>query len=171
MRPYFLITSDFSKRTSEESKIVGAWVQQGFIDTCETPTVDYWKVKDHIEHRREVGYNIRQINFDPNESTMLQMALSEMGFEIGKFAQSFGYFNAALRPLSAAITDGRVLHDGNPVMTWMLANAMAEYNDALQVRLTKKKSMNKIDGAVALAMAYGAYITDESSEYDGMIGG
>jgi phage terminase large subunit-like protein len=46
-------------------------------------------------------------------------------------------------------------HGNNPVLTWMAANAASEIDPAGNQKFSKKKSTEKIDGMVALAMALG----------------
>lgn len=53
-----------------------------------------------------------------------------------------------------AIAGQKIWHDGNPVMTWCCGNAAAETRPDV-VWFSKKKSAEKIDGAVAGAMAVG----------------
>lgn len=53
-----------------------------------------------------------------------------------------------------AIAGQKIWHDGNPVMAWCCGNAAAETRPDV-VWFSKKKSAEKIDGAVAGAMAVG----------------
>ena len=62
-----------------------------------------------------------------------------------------------MKELEAAIEAGRFHHDGNPIMTWCIANVIGKNlpgNDDV-VRPIKQGDDNKIDGAVALIMAIG----------------
>ena len=46
-------------------------------------------------------------------------------------------------------------HGGNPVATWMARNAVVETDAAGNIKPTKAKAADKIDGIVAAIMAYG----------------
>lgn len=61
-----------------------------------------------------------------------------------------------------AVTDEKIWHDGNPVMTWCCANTAAESRPDV-VWFSKKKSTEKIDGAIAGAMAVGRGMTKGDS--------
>ena len=46
-------------------------------------------------------------------------------------------------------------HGGNPVLTWNISNAVIVQDPAGARKIAKDKSIEKVDGAVALAMALG----------------
>jgi phage terminase large subunit-like protein len=66
--------------------------------------------------------------------------------------------SAPAKELEKAIASGRLQHDGNPVMQWMMDNVMiyADGND--NIKLSKKSSVEKIDGPVALVMAMAEFL-------------
>lgn len=49
--------------------------------------------------------------------------------------------------------DGKIIHGGNPVLRWMIDNVYIESDAAGNIKPSKKKSTEIIDGAVALIMA------------------
>ena len=50
-----------------------------------------------------------------------------------------------------------LIHDNNPVLRWMVSNVEILTDPAGNIKLAKNKSREKIDGMVALVMAYGIY--------------
>ena len=52
------------------------------------------------------------------------------------------------------------MHEGNPVLRWMFSNVTIQKDDNGNIRPSKKKSKEKIDGVVALAMALGVMLQD-----------
>jgi phage terminase large subunit-like protein len=62
--------------------------------------------------------------------------------------------NGAVDVLERLILQKRIRHGNNPVLTWNAANAVVNRNaDGLR-KLDKVKSTGRIDGLVALAMAF-----------------
>ena len=68
--------------------------------------------------------------------------------------------------VEADVTAARVDLMGNPVIRWMFRNVVV-YRDANDnIKLDKRRSMEKIDGVVAMANAYGGYMSiDEDEEF------
>ncbi len=52
---------------------------------------------------------------------------------------------------------GEMRHGGNPVLRWMCSNVQIESDAAGNIKMSKKKSREKIDGMVALAMAISSW--------------
>lgn len=50
----------------------------------------------------------------------------------------------------------RIVHDGDPVMLWMISNVVAREDAKDNVYPRKEAPENKIDGAIALISAFGA---------------
>ena len=53
---------------------------------------------------------------------------------------------------------GRIAHDGDPVLAWMLGNVVGHYDAKENVYPRKERPENKIDGAIALIMALGRHM-------------
>src|SRR5690606_18516325 len=73
----------------------------------------------------------------------------------GKEAEGF-WFPGSLRMFENAILEGRVRLRRNPVLISAIASAVTEQDKWDNKWLAKQKSINKIDAAVALVMAFGA---------------
>jgi phage terminase large subunit-like protein len=63
--------------------------------------------------------------------------------------------------LQAYIADGRVIHDGNPVLAWALGNVTSQEDRNGNVFPRKERVERKIDPAVATIIALGRAITTE----------
>jgi len=59
----------------------------------------------------------------------------------------------AVNALENYIYERKIWHDGNPLLTWNVANSVIVIDPAGSKKLDKKKSHGRIDGCVALAMA------------------
>lgn len=66
--------------------------------------------------------------------------------------------------------EGNINHGGNPVLKWMAQNVVMEQDPAGNIKPTKAKSVEKIDGIVALIMGLDRCIRnggETTSVYDG----
>ena len=105
-------------------------------------------------------YRIRSIAFDRYNSSQLITDLSNDGIECAPFGMGFVSQSAPTKELERLILGGDVMHDGDPVLDWMLGNVAVTYDPAGNVKVTKSKS-GKVDGVVALVMALGEWMTFE----------
>lgn len=75
------------------------------------------------------------------------------------------------RQLEADVTSASVDLMGNPVIRWMFRNVVI-YRDANDnIKMDKRKSIEKIDGVVAMANAIGGYMSqdgDDMYQYNGV---
>ena len=65
--------------------------------------------------------------------------------------------------------EGKINHGGNPIMRWMSGNVVVDTDPAGNIKCTKAKSPEKIDGIIAAIMALDRCIRNEnagSSVYD-----
>ena len=67
------------------------------------------------------------------------------------------------------LMEGKINHGGNPIMRWMSGNVVVDTDPAGNIKCTKAKSPEKIDGIIAAIMALDRCIRNEnagSSVYD-----
>jgi phage terminase large subunit-like protein len=99
-------------------------------------------------------YDVRDIAFDPWNATDLVTRLQEQdGFTCVPMRQGFPSLAAPTKSLGKAIIGRTLRHDGHPVLRWNISNAATEQDAAGNLKLSKAKSTERIDGAVALVMA------------------
>jgi phage terminase large subunit-like protein len=78
--------------------------------------------------------------------------IEEMFVEFGQGTKSM---TPALRDTESALLTGKVRHGNHPVLTMCAANAVVSTDPAGGRKLNKAKAAGRIDGMVALAMAFG----------------
>jgi len=138
------------------------WIREGYITATPGNVVDYDAIRRDINELNE-RYNIKEIAVDRWNSTQLQTQLMGDGFEIVQFGQGYASMNAPAKELEKLILEQNICHGDNPVLRWMASNVMIEMNPAGDIKPSKSKSSEKIDGIVAMVMAIGrAMLRDES---------
>lgn len=145
------------------------WSREGHLQTAPGKSIDYDYVAEYL---RDVcdRYDVQKIGFDRWNFRHLRPCLIRAGFEeseVDAIFQEFGQgtqsMSPALRVLEAAIANQRIAHGGHPVLTMCAANAVVDGKDSSNRKLSKAKSSGRIDGMVALAMAFGVAGEDASS--------
>jgi phage terminase large subunit-like protein len=66
-----------------------------------------------------------------------------------------------MKELESAIKAGRVHHDGNPMLTWMMSNVVAKTDAKDNIYPRKEKDEQKIDGPVAAIMGIARAISGQ----------
>lgn len=129
-----------------------AWAEDEFIIPTPGNTVDLRAVEDQI---RELcaRFNVREVAFDPTFGRSMMSALVEDGLPAVEFRQGWVSMAPAVKELERAILSRTLSHGGHPVLRWNFSNIQVETDKAGNRMFHKGKSGNKIDGAVAAAMA------------------
>ena len=109
-----------------------------------------------------------EIAFDRWGSNMLVERLTEMGLTVVPFGQGYKDMSAPSKEFYEQMMKGNMIHGGNPVMKWMCGNVVVDTDPAGNIKPTKSKSADKIDGVVAAIMALDRCIRHEQtgSVYD-----
>ena len=161
MLPFFWVPEDtIPKRIRKTSVPYDKWVAQGYMYATPGNVIDYAYIQNKIGELSET-YHILEIAFDRWGSQMLVERLSEMGLVVVPFGQGFSSMSAPSKMFYELLMEGEMIHGGNPVMRWMAANVVIDTDPAANIKPTKAKSMDKIDGVVAAIMALDRAIRNE----------
>lgn len=171
--PRFWIPADNAEKREERDRVPYiAWAKQGYIKLTPGNVVDYDIVKKDFQADCE-KFNIRETAFDRWNFEALRQAFIYEGIEeeqFVSFGQGFASMSAPTKRLETLILACKLAHSGNPVLRWMASNVAAETDAAGNIKPSKKKSRERIDGIVALIEAIGRAIVarePEVSVYDG----
>ena len=129
------------------------WAQEGFLETTPGNVIDYdWIAEQTIADLNAARAS--QFGYDPwNAEHFAQMIKAETSAEIVEIPQQVRMLSEPMKQLEALVIDGRLHHDGNPCMTWMMSNVVAHTDAKGNIYPRKEKNESKIDGPVALIMA------------------
>ncbi|MGN1031705.1 MAG: terminase TerL endonuclease subunit, partial [Butyricicoccaceae bacterium] len=114
-------------------------------------------------------YHIREIAYDRWNATQMVQNLEDAGFTMVPFGQGYKDMSPPSKELYKLLMEGRINHGGNPVLKWMAQNIVMEQDPAGNIKPTKAKSVEKIDGIVALIMGLDRCIrnaNETASVYD-----
>lgn len=149
------------------------WANEGWINTPPGRAIDYGFVAHFIAELHGV-YKIKGLAYDRwrienllREFATIGLAAYvegkdeiENGLRLVPWGQGFRDMAPALDALELSITERKFKHDGNPVLTFCFANAVAVNDPAGNRKFDKSKTRFRIDGAVAAAMAIGLKARD-----------
>lgn len=133
------------------------WVRDGWLIATPGNVTDYDAVRNEAMALAE-RYTIGEIAFDRWNATQLVTQLQSEGAAMVAVSQTFMGLSAASKELDKAIAAGKVRHGGNPILRWMAGNVELEVDPQENIRPSKAKSTERIDGMVALVMAVSRWI-------------
>lgn len=158
IQPHFWTPENgLSDRSKRDRSPYDVWARQGYLHTTPGSTVDYEYVAQDIGAIL-ANLDVRNIAYDRWRIGLLQKEFDELGITLPlvEHGQGFKDMSPALDTLEAELLNGRVAHGMHPVLTMCAANAVVSKDAAGNRKLDKHKATGRIDGLVALAMAFGA---------------
>jgi phage terminase large subunit-like protein len=162
--PYFWVPSEGAREREKRDGVPYAtWARSGLIRTTEGNVADYDHILKDVQELAEL-YEIVEIAIDRWGSQNLQNQLSGAGFEVVPFGQGFASMSPSCKALEKMIIGVECCHGGNEVLRWMASNVAIESDSAENIKFSKKRSTEKIDGMVALAMAIGRLEAQTTAE-------
>lgn len=166
--PFFYCPKDSLRlRADRDGVAYPTWAAAGHITPTDGPIIDHGMVADKV---RELcaRFTVLQIAFDPARAALVMSELLDEGLPVTRFDQSWRMMVPAVDALERAILGGTFRHDGNPVLRWNFENIATVRDRNDNVTFHKGKSTDRIDGAVATAMAVSLATTGDTgrSIYD-----
>lgn len=130
------------------------WGKQEYLTMTPGNVVDYEYIRrDLLDMAKR--YRIRKVSIDPWNATQLAVQLGQDGFEVEECRQGYHTLSAPSKQVDAMVASGKYRHSGQPVLRWCASNVAVEQDAAGNIKPSKKKSTERIDGIVALVMAEG----------------
>ena len=153
MLPLFWVPEDtIPLRVKRASVPYDVWVRQGYLMSTEGNVIHYGFIEKVIEQLGEL-YHIREIAFDRWGAVQMVQNLEGAGFTVVPIGQGYRDMSPPTKAFYELLMKGEIIHGGNPVMRWMAGNVVVETDPAGNIKPTKAKSAEKIDGIVAAIMA------------------
>jgi phage terminase large subunit-like protein len=136
------------------------WADKGLIVLTPGNVIDYSFIRSEINEQAGDGH-CRRILVDPYNATKIGLELRDQdGLPIDFIRQGFLSLSAPTKEFLRLVLGGRIRHGGNPILRNHISNAVAEQDAAGNIKLSKRKSKKKIDGAAATVNAVAATSLD-----------
>lgn len=150
---FFMPKDNILERVTRDRVPYDQWERDQFLIATPGNRVDYEYPRRTL-NTWALEFDLREVAFDPWNATDLVTRLQEQdGFVCVPIRQGFRSLSAPTKALETAILTHRLRHDGHPVLRWCIGNAAAEQDAAGNIKLSKRVSTERIDGASALVNA------------------
>lgn len=153
VHPWFYVPrEDLAGRAQRDQVPYVQWEKDGFITAIDGPVIEPEAIEDQI---RELcaAFDVREILFDPHLAAMTLQRLANDGLPAIQFRQGPLTMGPAIGDLERIVNGRRIRHAGHPILRHHFDSVVATRNDTGLVRMHKGKRTDRIDGAVAAAMA------------------
>lgn len=154
---FFCPKDTIIKRSKEDRVPYQYWADQGWLIATPGNVIDYNIIQDIIKKTYH-EHKVIRLEFDPYNATKLTQDLDEEGFNVSEFSQAIGTISAPTKEFEKLVLSGKLKHDGNPVLAWMLASCQIYYdaNDNMKVHKGRSGANGRrVDGIVACINAIG----------------
>jgi phage terminase large subunit-like protein len=154
------------RRRPQKGGSYDAFVSSGELTVTDGNSTDYEVIRDYILECAEV-YDLQSIAFDRWNSNSLVQQLTESGIAMDPFGQGFMSMSAPIKNAEVLVKKKKLHHGGHKMLRWMVANVVTKKDDAENVKFSKAKAGDKIDGVVAMIMALGEMMTIDGRDETG----
>lgn len=167
--PYFFCPKATIERRSKEDRVpYRYWMDQKLLIATQGNTIDYAVIKKTVLQKFS-KYNTQCIEFDQWNAEQLRNEIAENGIETAYFSQAIGVISFPTKQFEKLVYDGLLIHDDNPILSWMLSGCVIyqDANENIKVHKGKSHQGNKrVDGIIATIMALGGSLSnnDESEQ-------
>lgn len=158
--PRFFVPAENAREREKRDRVPYiTWADKGFLTLTDGNVVDYDAVAASLlEDARK--FDLREVAFDPWNASHLANQLQAEGATMVEFRQGFASMSEPTKELEKLIVSRGIAHGGHPVLTWMASHVAVEMDSAGNVKLSKKKSTERIDGLICMVMGLGRALAD-----------
>jgi phage terminase large subunit-like protein len=133
------------------------WADEGWITLTDGEIIDFDVIfADLVGVCKKV--TARAIPYDPFQATWFATKALAAALPVQEYRQTVLNMSEPMKELDAMIRAGRLDHAVDPVLHWALSNVQAKVDAKDNVYPRRPSEAAKIDPAVALIMAIGAWI-------------
>lgn len=136
------------------------WATSGHLMVTDGEIIDFDRIRDDVLEFARL-FQVIDIGYDPFQATHLATQLMSHGLAMVEYGQTVKTMSEPMKTLDAWIVAQKIEHDGNPVMSWMMSNVVANEDAKDNVYPRKLRSEDKIDGPVAAIMTIGRHLAGE----------
>jgi phage terminase large subunit-like protein len=139
------------------------WRRGGHLQVTDGEVTDYDVIEDDLRADM-AALMVREIPFDPWQATHLAGHMLSEGAPMVEYRQVVQNMSEPMKQFEALVLAGRLTHNANPMMTWMMSNVVCHVDAKSNIYPRKEREENKIDGAVAAIMALGRVIAQKPAK-------
>ena len=140
---HFWVPADYLELRARRDRVpYPQWVAEGWITATPGNTIDYSVIEDVVA-----------IGVDPWNAKGLIVKLQAEGLPAVEVGQTMANLSGPSKELERLVLAGQLRHGAHPVLRWCMANAVVDTDANGNLKPSKKRSQERIDGVSALVTA------------------
>ena len=151
----------------EDSAQFMGWAKEGWITLTDGNVIDFNVIKDDMRETKE-NFEIVEVPYDPFQATQLSLDMAAEGFPMVEYGATVKNFAEPMKEFERLVLAGRIRHNGDKVLEWMISNVVGHYDRKDNIFPVKDRRENKIDGAVAAIAALGRAMMEQPQQEVGL---
>jgi phage terminase large subunit-like protein len=153
VRAEFFVPADNIARRAQADRVpYPQWVRDQWITATPGNVIDWGVIRARLLALMR-DYDVVEIAADPWNAAGFIAELQRDGLPAFEQSQAMAALTSACKELEALVLSQKLTHDGNPVLRWCVSNAVADVDANGNLRPSKKRSTERIDGVSALLNA------------------
>jgi len=133
---------------------------------------DYGFIEERLEQLACI-FEVVEVAFDQWQAQYLAQRMIAKGMNMVEFPHQVRTMSDPMKEVEALVLDGRMFHNGCPILTHCFASTVCKADAKENVYPTKERPNDdkcKIDGAIAVIMAMGRYLAcDTGGDFDSFL--
>ena len=156
----FMPEESIARHISTDKREYREWVADGWMISTPGAITDYNRVQTHIQDMElERGWKPHEIGFDPYNATHFATEMQDDGYTCVEIRQGVQTLSEPTKLFRDLVVDGKLVHDGSPLLRWCVANAVQQQDSNENIKITKKNASDtkRIDLLAAILNALVRY--------------
>jgi phage terminase large subunit-like protein len=161
---YILDKTYLPEETVEETRNVlyDECIEKGYLIKTPGQAINYPIIEDDLINANK-DFRVVAFHFDPWNAMQLAQRLQERHLNMVEFRMNTANLSEATKMLNALLKEGKIRHNGSPLLKWCLSNVVCKEDANGNVFPRKNDDRLKIDVAVALIMALAGWIQEKDT--------
>jgi phage terminase large subunit-like protein len=147
--PFFWIPGEnIPKRVKNHHVPYDTWAKGGHLNATDGYIIQYDFIEQKIIDLRS-EYDIEAVTYDEWGAHQMIQRLERLdGIEYVAMRQGYKSLSPPSKEMMRLVLDEKIQHGGHPVLRWMFNNVFIETDAAGNIKPSKEKASEKIDGAI-----------------------
>jgi phage terminase large subunit-like protein len=135
----FMPEESIARHIQTDKREYREWVEDGWMISTPGNLVDYRRVQAHIQDMElEKGWKMHEFAYDPYNATQFATEMADDGYTCIEIRQGVQTLSEPTKLFRDLVIDGKLIHDGSPLLRWCVANAVQVQDSNENIKITKK---------------------------------